>query len=139
MILELISAVESRELGPGEYEYHFAFSLPQRLPTSFEGAFGYVRFYVRAKVDRPWKFDYEFKRGFTVNAIVDLNRIDQAAVSCFHLHHVTGEREKRKLSLGVVAPSGRGKFRAQLCDWRAPHFNFAATEPVALMAFSEII
>jgi hypothetical protein len=82
-----------------------------------------VRFYVRAKVDRPWKFDYEFKRGFTVNAIVDLNRIDQAAVSCFRLHHVTGEREKAVSSGSSVRTPE--VLERNFCNWRALHFNFA--------------
>ena len=67
---------------PAEYEYKFQFQLAQQLPTSFEGVYGYVRYHVRARLDRGASAPIVFKRGFTVNNIVDLNADPRAAVCC---------------------------------------------------------
>lgn len=57
----------------GNHEYPFSFQLPLNLPSSFEGEFGRVRYDIEAVVKRSWKFDYNTKVIFTVNALVDLN------------------------------------------------------------------
>jgi len=69
------------EVEPAEYEYKFQFQLAQQLPTSFEGVYGYVRYHVRARLDRGASAPIVFKRGFTVNNIVDLNADPRAAKS----------------------------------------------------------
>eukprot|EP00058_Branchiostoma_floridae_P026570 XP_002612061.1 hypothetical protein BRAFLDRAFT_94151 [Branchiostoma floridae] len=43
------------------------------LPCSFEGAHGYVRYYIKGTIDKPWKFDHTVKRAFTVLDMYDLN------------------------------------------------------------------
>lgn len=78
--MNLLSGHECK-VEAGVHQYPFSFQLPNQLPTSFEGQYGNVRYYVQAKADRPWAFDYKFKAGFTVNAFVDLNQIPDAAVS----------------------------------------------------------
>ncbi len=57
----------------GQHEYPFTFHLPQNLPTSFEGQYGYVRYSAKANIDRPWKFDHDTKSAFTVICQYDLN------------------------------------------------------------------
>lgn len=77
---------DARELLPNTYRYPFAFKLPESLPTSFEGVHGSVRYYVRASLNRRYMLDAVFKRGFTVNNVLDLNSNPQAPVSmptCF--------------------------------------------------------
>lgn len=45
----------------------FSFPLPKKnLPTSFESECGFVRYYCRAVICKPWKHDYATKRPFTV-------------------------------------------------------------------------
>ncbi|XP_025077865.1 uncharacterized protein LOC112554340 [Pomacea canaliculata] len=61
------------KLAAGRTTFPFCFGLPPNLPSSFEGAHGYVRYFVKAIIDKPWKFDYTFKRPFTVIGILDLN------------------------------------------------------------------
>ncbi|XP_077989028.1 arrestin domain-containing protein 3-like [Glandiceps talaboti] len=64
-------------LHAGTHQFPFRFQLPTSgLPYSFEGtAYGYVRYTVKSNIDRPWKFDHNTKRAFTVTGIpVDLNR-----------------------------------------------------------------
>ncbi|XP_047003362.1 arrestin domain-containing protein 17 [Schistocerca americana] len=58
---------------PGEKIYPFSTHLPPNLPSSFEAEFGYVRYTVKAVLDRPWKFDQEVKSAFTVITPLDLN------------------------------------------------------------------
>nr|XP_003699454.1 PREDICTED: arrestin domain-containing protein 3-like [Megachile rotundata] len=60
-------------IAAGYYEYPFRFELPYNIPSSFEHQYGHVRYTVKAVIDRPWKFDHETKRAFTVVATLDLN------------------------------------------------------------------
>ena len=64
----------SQQLPPGNYEWPFSFQLPSvALPTSYEGHYGNVRYWLEARMDRPWKFDHVSKFAFTVLERVDLN------------------------------------------------------------------
>jgi hypothetical protein len=60
-------------LPAGEHSFPFSMMLPNHLPSSFEGEYGYVRYTVKATLDRPWKFDHEVKAAFTVLSHLDLN------------------------------------------------------------------
>ena len=57
----------------GHNEYTFSFRLPNNIPCSFEHTNGYIRYTVKAVIDRPWKFDHECKAAFTVVSNLDLN------------------------------------------------------------------
>jgi hypothetical protein len=75
-------------LPAGEHSFRFSMMLPNHLPSSYEGQCGYVRYTVKATLDRPWKFDHEVKAAFTVLLHVDLNldplnRVSIAYVSQF--------------------------------------------------------
>ena len=48
-------------LQPGNYSFPFQFPLPPRsLPTSFEGVYGSIRYWIHAVADRPWRADLKF-------------------------------------------------------------------------------
>ena len=60
-------------LPAGEHSFSFSMMLPNHLPSSFEGQYGYVRYTVKATLNRPWKFDHEVKAAYTVLLHLDLN------------------------------------------------------------------
>ncbi|KAI1703423.1 arrestin domain-containing protein 17 [Ditylenchus destructor] len=55
-------------------------TLPVHCPPSFEGTIGFIRFYCKAKIDRPWKFDDTTRTNFTVMPHFDLNTIYYAGL-----------------------------------------------------------
>lgn len=67
-------------LSAGRHTFPFCFVLPEDLPSSFEGVHGYVRYVVKAIIDRPWKFDHTTKCNFTVIGILNLNSEPNASV-----------------------------------------------------------
>ena len=63
-----------RFLQPGNYQFPFSFKLPEvNLPESREERIGRVRYWLEARMDRPWKFDHVTKCAFTILERVDLN------------------------------------------------------------------
>ncbi|XP_059157072.1 arrestin domain-containing protein 17-like [Physella acuta] len=68
------SQEESRILGAGQHTFPFQLQLPNDLPPSFEGAYGYIRYWAKATIDKPWKFDHHTKRAFTIIPNLDLNQ-----------------------------------------------------------------
>ncbi|XP_070543385.1 arrestin domain-containing protein 3-like [Ptychodera flava] len=63
----------------GKYRFPFHFKLPKTpLPASYEGKYGFVRYYVEARIDRTWKSEHYRVRGFSMaGPPVDLSkRID---------------------------------------------------------------
>ena len=75
-------------LAPGEeYTLPFEFHIPsENLPSSVEGNFGHVRYWIRALIDRPWRFDIITKAFFTVIEHVDINVAPRLLVSIKNLH-----------------------------------------------------
>jgi len=70
-------------LSEGEHCFPFSTVLPTKLPSSFEGEFGHIRYTVKTVIDRPWKFDHEIKSAFTVISTVDLNNHATAKVCLY--------------------------------------------------------
>ncbi|XP_076443877.1 arrestin domain-containing protein 17-like [Babylonia areolata] len=110
-------------MAAGEHWLPFSFTLPPNLPPSFEGDYGYIRYWTKATVDRPWKFDHHTKRAFSVISGLDLNQ-EPTAPESLHYH---GE-----ISAGCCCvPSGR--FSGRFCT------NYRGFVPgTDLMLFSEI-
>uniref|UniRef100_A0A914DQK0 Arrestin C-terminal-like domain-containing protein n=1 Tax=Acrobeloides nanus TaxID=290746 RepID=A0A914DQK0_9BILA len=70
---------DKKMLPAGIHKLNFVFPLPHTCPPSYEGEFGYIRYYCKAKIDRPWQFDKTVIAGFTVLPHFDLNTIPHAA------------------------------------------------------------
>ncbi|XP_067417228.1 arrestin domain-containing protein 2 isoform X1 [Emydura macquarii macquarii] len=60
-------------LQAGKHEFPFVFQLPETLATSFEGKHGSVRYWVKAKLHRPWSVVKKAKKEFTVIEPIDIN------------------------------------------------------------------
>ncbi|XP_049663022.1 arrestin domain-containing protein 2 isoform X2 [Accipiter gentilis] len=60
-------------LQAGRHEFPFTFQLPETLATSFEGKHGSVRYWVKAKLHRPWSTVKKVKKEFTVIEPIDIN------------------------------------------------------------------
>nr|DBA28458.1 TPA: hypothetical protein GDO54_008816 [Pyxicephalus adspersus] len=60
-------------LPAGRHEFPFTFQLPENLVTSFEGKHGCVRYWVKAKLHRPWSTVKKTKKEFTVIEPIDIN------------------------------------------------------------------
>lgn len=61
-------------LQPGRHEFAFSFQLPEEgLVTSFEGKHGSIRYWVKAKLHRPWTTVKKVKKEFTVIEPIDIN------------------------------------------------------------------
>ncbi|CAB3411178.1 unnamed protein product [Caenorhabditis bovis] len=68
------------EWSTGTYNYPFSFQLPLKCPPSFEGELGYIRYFIKVVIDRPWKFDDKLAKCFTVLPVVDLSAVRNAKV-----------------------------------------------------------
>ncbi|XP_075145130.1 arrestin domain-containing protein 17-like isoform X2 [Haematobia irritans] len=64
---------EQITLATGVHTYTFACQLPSNCPSSFEGMHGHIRYTIKVSLVRPWKFDQNYKKAFTVLRITDLN------------------------------------------------------------------
>nr|XP_033811678.1 arrestin domain-containing protein 2 isoform X2 [Geotrypetes seraphini] len=60
-------------LQAGKHEFPFSFQLPETLVTSFEGKHGSVRYWIKAKLHRPWSTVKKAKKEFTVIEPIDIN------------------------------------------------------------------
>ena len=61
------------EHAAGIYVYPFVFQLPPVLPSSVEEEIGYIRYFLKATIDKPWKFDHNTKHPVIINEIIDTN------------------------------------------------------------------
>ena len=60
-------------LPPGLHILPFSLLLPPNLPSSYEGEYGNVRYFVKADIVRDWKWNHKVKQHIMVNGILDLN------------------------------------------------------------------
>ncbi|KAM8870155.1 thioredoxin-interacting protein-like [Spinachia spinachia] len=64
-----------------KYSFQFSFELPAagHLVSSYEGKYGYVRYYVRAGLEGPSQNALQCEKAFTVEEPLDINRPDLLA------------------------------------------------------------
>ncbi|XP_046549331.1 arrestin domain-containing protein 3-like [Haliotis rubra] len=98
-------------LHAGSYTYPFRYQLRDGIPSSFEGSFGRIRYYLNATIDKPWKFDHTTKRAFTVVNLLDLNSDPGAAVGS------RGENEKTLCCLCCKSGPISCKFQIDRCGY----------------------
>ncbi|XP_059176261.1 arrestin domain-containing protein 3-like isoform X2 [Physella acuta] len=112
---------EKRILDAGQYTYPFTFVIPQSAPSSFEGKYGFVRYWVKVTVERHWKEDVSVKKLFSVVCPVDLNREPPASQPTHN------KKEKRLCCLCCTS----GPITA---DLSLSHRGFVAGEKVYISA-----
>ncbi|XP_060821608.1 arrestin domain-containing protein 17-like [Bombus pascuorum] len=97
---------DSRHKLPRGYnQYPFSFQLPNNIPCSFEHTNGYIRYTVKAVIDRPWKFDHECKAAFTVISNLDLN---------LHREKCFGVNDGMRKSFSRLCWCGKGSMDLQI-------------------------
>ncbi|CRK98601.1 CLUMA_CG012197, isoform A [Clunio marinus] len=74
---------DSIQMPSGTHRYDFLCQLPPLIPGSFEASHGDIRYRVEAVLDVPWSFNKEFKLGFTVIRVDDLNNDPSLKVATF--------------------------------------------------------
>ena len=65
-VYENIKLAGEGTLPPGTYRYDIRIRLPVECPTSCEGRYGHVRYELKLKLDRPFRFDNVFTQPLTV-------------------------------------------------------------------------
>ncbi|KAM9777138.1 thioredoxin interacting protein a [Syngnathus typhle] len=90
-----------------KYEYKFEFELPQqgKLVSSYKGKFGYVHYYVKAKLERPQQPVLECKKHFEVEEPLDVNTPD--------LLCPTGGMKEKKVTCMFI-PDGQVSLNAKI-------------------------
>ena len=91
--------VPDGKLQPGEYSYPFQFFLPPRLPPSFKGSVGSIKYYVEGKIGAGvFRFDHQIQVEIPVVEIVNVG-LPQLQVP------VQQQTEKKVLFSGQVTMS----------------------------------
>ncbi|ESO85391.1 hypothetical protein LOTGIDRAFT_229416 [Lottia gigantea] len=63
-----------RILEAGSHSFPFEFPIPPKLPCSFEGPYGHVRYWLRAVIEKHWKLKVNV-RPFKITPKLDLNNV----------------------------------------------------------------
>lgn len=93
-------------LQPGNYSFPFQFSLPPHsLPTSFEGVYGNIRYWLHAVVDRPWR------KNLQVDSPIFI--VERVQIRDATLLQPSVKNEDRTLGL-VCCPAGQLFARARI-------------------------
>lgn len=64
----------------GQHTYPFSLKLWERNPSSFESKNGYIRYFCKATIERPWKYNLCLKQMFTVVHNLDLNLVPSSLI-----------------------------------------------------------
>ncbi|ESP05157.1 hypothetical protein LOTGIDRAFT_227836 [Lottia gigantea] len=112
---------EDPVLKPGRYTYPFHYQLPVGIPSSYESYIGRVRYSLTGVIDRPWRFDHNTKRAFTVLDVLDLNREPMALR--------TGQGSGEKTLCCLCCASG-----PITCDFKLNRLGYVPGEVIPLYA-----
>jgi hypothetical protein len=69
-----------KKMDIGTYSFPFKYMLPQKIPASFESPDGFIRYSVTTYMDTASLGLQTAVAFFSVNAILDLNKIPMSAV-----------------------------------------------------------
>lgn len=73
-LAEKAKRTQSSSLPPGRHAFQFSFKIPPyNLPSSFESKHGYVRYWLKARIHRSWRFDEVSKELVNILSLIDVN------------------------------------------------------------------
>lgn len=94
------------KLQPGNYSFPFEFRLPPNgLPTSFEGPYGSIRYWIHGEADRPWRTNWQFDSPLFI--------VERVQIRDLALLEPSVKNEDRSLGL-VCCPAGQLNARARI-------------------------
>lgn len=70
-------------LWTGEHRFPFHYTLPNKLPSSFHGRLGYIRYFCEATLERNALPNIQSRTVFSVSNIADVNTDPKADVSSY--------------------------------------------------------
>lgn len=108
-------------LPAGKYTYPFQCQLPARIPCSFEGEHGYVRYWVKAAIEKGREIVHKTKLPFTVISPLELNAVPDSNVP------IQETKEKRLCCFCCLS----GPINANLC---IPKRGYVPGEPIRFAA-----
>ncbi|CAD5213397.1 unnamed protein product [Bursaphelenchus okinawaensis] len=76
-----------KHLPVGEMRFRFQFPIPTNAPPTFEGTYGFIRYFIKVKIDRPWRIDNRHQIGFTVLPHFDLNSVPYSGYPLLRENH----------------------------------------------------
>lgn len=104
----------------GKHSYPFAIQLPEVLPSSFRGDYGYLTYTATAVLERPFLSQIVVSKEFSVSSVVDLGSLNQDIMRPVH----TVDRE----SLGLCCfETGN-----VMCDWRLERRGFIPGDEIVI-------
>uniref|UniRef100_A0AC35TNK1 Arrestin_C domain-containing protein n=1 Tax=Rhabditophanes sp. KR3021 TaxID=114890 RepID=A0AC35TNK1_9BILA len=75
---EEIQLCTETSLNSGTHKYCFEFKIPDKIPPTFEGVVGHIRYYLKARITRSWKLDHIVKTYLSVIPFMDLTSSEKA-------------------------------------------------------------
>lgn len=113
---------ENETFPSGDYEWKFSFDLPRDCSSSFEGPFGYIRYFVRVHFDVPRWLDTKVESAITVSPTIDLNSIPGA--------NQCGEIELEKMNTKISCLPFLGNYGAVIYKINSPKVGYVSGETV---------
>lgn len=114
------------ELGPrllvsvGRHSYPFTIQLPENLPSSFRGDYGYLSYTANAVLERPLLSQIVVSKEFTIVSIVNLHTIDPEIMRPVH------EEESESLGFCCIETGN------VTCHWRLERRGFVPGEEIVI-------
>lgn len=71
---------DSFELPAGEHNYKFEYTLPNGLPSTYNGTYGCIKYKIKAILDIPLGFDDEEVTILDITSPIDLNSLPHLKV-----------------------------------------------------------
>lgn len=104
----------------GKHSYPFTIQLPDALPSSFRGDYGYLTYTATAVLERPFLSQIVISKDFSVSSVVDLSTLDEDIMRPVH----AVDRE----SLGICCfETGNVQ-----CDWRLERRGFIPGDEIVI-------